>query len=87
MLTPSGLALAGRAGVRLAAKVGIRTSRNRLLRLVRAVPDPAAGSVRVLEVDDFAVKRGHHYGTVLIDFESRRVVALAPGRDASPLAE
>jgi transposase len=87
MLTSIGMALAGRAGVRLAAKVGVRTSRNSLLRLVRAVPDPAVGAVRVLGVDDFAVKRGHHYGTVLIDCENRRVVDLIPGRDASPLAE
>ncbi len=87
MLTSIGLALAGRAGVRLAAKVGIRTSRNSLLRLVRAVPDPAVGSVRVLGVDDFAIKRGHHYGTVLIDCEDRRVVDLIEGRDASPLTE
>ena len=86
MLTSIGLALASRAGVRLAAKVGIRTSRNSLLRLVRAVPDPAVGSVRVLGVDDIAVKRGHH-GTVLIDCENRRVVDLVPGRDASPLAQ
>ncbi len=87
MLTSVGLALAGRAGVRLAARVGIRTSRNSLLRLVRAVPDPAVGSVRVLGVDDFAVKRGHHYGTVLVDCENHRVVDLVVGRDASPLAE
>ena len=87
MLTSIGLSLAGRAGVRLAAKVGVRTSRNSLLRLVRGVPDPAVGSVNVLGVDDFAVKRGHHYGTVLVDCENRRVVDLIPGRDASPLAD
>jgi hypothetical protein len=58
MLTSIGLAVAGRAGVRLATKVGIRTSRNSLLRLVRAFPEPEVGSVRMLGVDDFAVERG-----------------------------
>jgi hypothetical protein len=57
-------------------------SRNSLLHLVRAVPDPEVGSVRVLDVDDFAVKRGHHYGTVLIDGENHRVLDLIEGRDA-----
>jgi hypothetical protein len=45
------------------------------------------GSVRVLGVDDFAVKRGHHYGTVLIDCENHRVLDLVEGRDGSPLAD
>ena len=45
------------------------------------------GYVRVLGLDDFAVKPGHHYGTVLTDCENRRVADLVPGRDASLLAE
>ena len=40
MLATVGLALAGRAGARLAAALGMPASRHRLLRLVRALPDP-----------------------------------------------
>jgi transposase len=85
MLTAIGLALAGRAGARLAATLGMPTGRDRLLRLVRALPDPPVGDIAVLGVDDFAIKRGHHYGTVLIDCENHRVVDVLVGRDAEPL--
>jgi transposase len=49
------------------------------------LPDPAVGDIAVLGVDDFAIKRGHHYGTVLIDCENHRVVDVLVGRDAEPL--
>jgi hypothetical protein len=75
-------ARAGRSsGARLAAVIAMPISRHRLIRLVRALPDPPSGPVEVPGVDDLAVKCGNRYGTVLIDCMARRVVDVLPGRD------
>jgi hypothetical protein len=58
-----------------------------MLRLVMAAPDPEAASPRVLGVDDFAIRRGQHYGTLLIDCETGAPLDLLQGRDAQPLAD
>jgi transposase len=81
------VALAGRAGSRLAAELGAPASRQVMLRLVMATPDPEAGTPRVLGVDDFAIRRGQHYGTLLIDCETGAPLDLIEGRDAQPLAD
>jgi len=87
MLVRIAVALAGRAGSRLAAGLGVPASRQVLLRLVMAAPDPAAGEARVLGVDDFAIRRGQHYGTLLINIETGAPLDLLEGRDAKPLAD
>ncbi|MCX4973702.1 ISL3 family transposase [Streptomyces sp. NBC_00620] len=80
------LALAGRAGARLAAVLHIVVSRVTLLNAVMALPDSRLPTPRVLGVDDFATRRGRRYGTVMVDVESRAVVDLLPGREKETVA-
>ncbi|MFF2160377.1 hypothetical protein ACFVWP_06590 [Streptomyces sp. NPDC058175] len=82
-----GLALAGRAGARLANQLGLDEGRMTMLRRVMALPDPQFSTPRVLGVDDFAIRRGQTYSTVLTCGESHHVVDVLPTREAGPLAE
>lgn len=81
------LALGGRAGARLACKLGLLASRPTLLRGFRnRLHRSACSTVRVLGIDEWAWKKGHRYGTMLCDLEQRRVVDLLPNRSTETVA-
>jgi transposase len=81
-----GLATCGKGGTRLAARLGIQTSRDTILRHVMGLSDASAGSVVFLGIDDFAFRRGYRFGAILVNLEGHRVVDLLPDRQAETAA-
>jgi len=81
-----GFALGGEAGSRLADHLDMPASPDTLLRRVKTCPDELAPPPRYVGVDDWALRKGQRYGTIVIDLERGCVLDIFEGRDGSALA-
>jgi len=85
--TAIGFAAGGEPGARLAHALAMPTSPDTLLRRVKATALDSGPPPRYVGIDDWACKKGQHYGTLVVDLERGRVIALLPGRDGKALAD
>ncbi|MFJ1260002.1 ISL3 family transposase [Cupriavidus sp. CuC1] len=77
-----GHALGGEAAARLADALGLRTSADTVLRELRRVPErKRKPGPRVVGIDDWAIARGHQYGTIIVDLERREPIEVFAGRE------
>jgi transposase len=80
-----GFALGGEPGSRLADHLDMPTSPDTLLRRVCQAGDEPMPTPRYVGIDDWAIRKGQIYGTIVIDLERGRIVDLLPGRDGEAL--
>jgi transposase len=82
-----GFALGGEAGSRVACQLAMPTSPDTLLRRIMQASCSPGSVPRVIGVDDWALRKGQCYGTIVADLEQGHVLDLLPGRDGSALLD
>lgn len=80
-----GIAAGGNQGAKLSLKLGMPISASTILRLLNAQTVPNYETPRVLGVDDWAIRKGQNYGTILVDLEKQKPIDLLVGRDTEVL--
>jgi transposase len=81
-----GLALGGVPSQRLSEQLDCSASRDTFLRLVRAAPTTEMPVQRYVSVDDWVLRKGQNYGSIVIDLERSVILDILPDRSAETFA-
>ncbi|GAA1154208.1 hypothetical protein GCM10009664_22610 [Kitasatospora gansuensis] len=81
-----GSALAGSAGARLLEFLGHAISSTSVLSCLMRMDLPARSAPRVVGVDEFALRKGHRYATILIDAVTGERIDVLPDRKVATVA-
>jgi transposase len=84
--TRLGLALGGIAAARVSQQVHLPASRDTFLRLIRRAPLPNHLPPTIIGVDDWAMRKAHRYGSILVDLERQHILDLLPDRTPETVA-
>ena len=82
-----GIAAGGLPGERLSPSLAMPLSHDTLLRLIRRLSIPASASVQKVGIDDWAQCKRKSYGTIVIDLERHRPIALLKDREADTVSK
>lgn len=77
--------LTGKLGSLISKQQLIYVSISTITRIAHSQPLPVIKQPRVLGVDDWAFRKGVNYGTILVDMETSRPIALLPSRESEDL--
>jgi transposase len=82
----TGLVLGGAAGARHLSRHGFPGSRNTLLRRVRSLCLPEGPEPEIIGIDDSAWRKGHRYGTIIVDLQRGCPIDVLEDRAAETVA-
>jgi transposase len=82
-----GVAWGGQAGSRLTKRLQRVTPPASLLRVVHQAPVPSTPTLKVVGIDEWSWRRGHRYGTIVVNLETHRVVDVLPDRSSDSVAQ
>ena len=75
------------SAARICTLMNISVSGDTVIRMLLRNVRNTAYTGESIGIDDWATRKGHHYGTMICDMESHKPIVLLPGRDGDSVRE